>query len=165
MAKCGETWPKNIVASVLLKNNKIISWQVSKCSLKVSSTNVGRLVALFPREYSYEEEQWIVNDNEEHSEVYNKKATDWLKRWKIHENFKGESPFDGEYVEYVEPDNVINWDCIIIALEEKLQRLKEQRVICQCIEGYENRKENLEAEVLKYEKEYKKVLRKQKAKL
>lgn len=55
-------------------------------------------------------------------------------------------------------DNELNWTLILHSLDYKIQQLKQNVMICNCCEQYYHELENAKAELLEYEKEYRKVL-------
>lgn len=91
MANWLETYPHTITASVILKNNKIRLWKLGQNKLSEDYT-IESLVSKHP-EYSYMEKDFIVNNKEEHSEVFNKLGVEWFNKWELHDDFKGLKPY------------------------------------------------------------------------
>lgn len=86
------TFPHEIYASVILKDNKIKMWKVAASKLS-RDYNIARLIEE-RSEYAYEEIAFTANNNEEHCKIFSKDAVDWLNQWELHEEFEGFSPFD-----------------------------------------------------------------------
>jgi len=92
MAHWCDTWPHTIVASVILKDNKIKLWKVGENPLK-DKYDIKALEAIHS-EYSYQEKEFAVYDDWEHEKVFNQYSKEWFKQWELHENYKGSSPFE-----------------------------------------------------------------------
>lgn len=92
MAHWSDTCPHVILASVILKDNKIKLWKVGENPLK-DKYNIEALVKEHTR-YSYQEKEWTVFNDLGHKKVFNEHSRNWLKQWELHEEFKGCSPFE-----------------------------------------------------------------------
>lgn len=92
MAHWCDTWPHEIVASVILKDNKIKLWKVGENALR-DKYNISMLVKEHP-EYSYQEKEWTVHNDKGHNLVFGEYAPDWFKQWNLHEDYRGMSPFE-----------------------------------------------------------------------
>lgn len=92
MAHWADTWPHVVVASVILKDNKIIFWKIGESSLK-NSFSIEALIKDHPR-YSYQEKKWTVNNDDEHNDIFYKYSREWFKQWEVHEDHVGCSPFE-----------------------------------------------------------------------
>jgi hypothetical protein len=86
-----DTWSHVIVASVILKDNKIKHWEVSGNPLK-DKYNIGALIKEHP-EYSYQEKEWTVFNDLGHNKVFSEHSRKWFKQWELHEDCKGSSPY------------------------------------------------------------------------
>lgn len=94
MAHWCDTCPHVIVASVILKDNKIKIWKVGQNPLK-EKYNIDVLVKEHP-EYSYQEKEWIVFNDLGHNKVFDEHSKDWFKQWELHEDYHGFSPFEDD---------------------------------------------------------------------
>lgn len=92
MAHWCDTWPHIIVASVILKDNKIKLWKVGEYSLK-DKYNIEALMKEHP-EYSYQEKEWTVYNDLGHNKVFREHSRKWFSQWKLHEKHIGGSPFE-----------------------------------------------------------------------
>lgn len=92
MAHWCDTWPHDIYASVLLKDNKIKLWKVGQNKLS-DSYNTSALAEQHP-EYSYKEICFTVNNNDEHNNAFDVLSREWFKQWEVHEDFRGINPHD-----------------------------------------------------------------------
>lgn len=97
MAHWCDTWPHEIVASVILKDNKIMLWKVGQNPLS-DKYMVGGLEKDHP-EYSYFEKRWTVHNNLGHNKVFDEHSKNWLKKWELHEDFRGSSPFQEDDID------------------------------------------------------------------
>lgn len=91
MAHWCDTWPHEIVASVILKDNKIMLWKVGQNPLS-DKYSIEGLTEAHP-EYSYAEKKWTVYNDLGHSKVFNQYSKKWMKQWEVHEDRLGGSPF------------------------------------------------------------------------
>ncbi len=87
-----DTFPHEIYASVILKDNKIKMWKVAAATLS-RDYDITKTIQEHP-EYAYEEVTFTANNHEEHSNIFCKDSVEWLSQWKLHEEFEGISPFD-----------------------------------------------------------------------
>lgn len=92
MAHWCDTWPHTIVASVILKDNKIKLWKVGQNRLK-DKYDIKGLIKAHP-EYSYQEKEWIVHNDLGHNKVFSEHSKKWYRQWKLHEDYHGSSPFE-----------------------------------------------------------------------
>lgn len=92
MAHWSDTWPHVIVASVILKNNKIKLWKVGENRLK-DKYNIEALIKEYS-EYSYQEKEWTVQNDLGHNKVFGEHSKIWFRQWELHEDYKGCSPFE-----------------------------------------------------------------------
>lgn len=88
MAHWVDTYPHNIWASVILKDNKIMDWKIGQNRLNE------KYIIPENSNYSYEEICYVVDTPEKHDKTFDTDAREWLKQWELHEGFKGSSPFD-----------------------------------------------------------------------
>jgi len=84
-----ETYPHSVFASVILVDNKIMLWKVGEYTL-----HSGYRIDL--SKCSYEEKEFVVNNDDEHNDVFEKLSKDWFRQWKMHEKHQGGTPFDDE---------------------------------------------------------------------
>jgi len=89
-------YPQEITAQAVLINNKIIEWKISPNKYS------NEYVLKNPNTTKFVEKSFIVNSHDEANEIFNKKGIDFLKKFKIHEDFKGGVP------EYNSSEKVIN---------------------------------------------------------
>ena len=82
-----ETYPHSIFVSVILVDNKIADWKIGQHTL-----STGCLIDT--TKCDYKEKEFVVNSNKEHNKVFEKDSIDWLRQWKVHEKYRGHSPFD-----------------------------------------------------------------------
>lgn len=92
MAHWCDTYPHIIMASVILKDNKIKLWKVGQNPLK-DKYNIDALIKSHP-EYSYQEKEWTVFNDLGHNKVFDEHSKNWFKQWKLHEDYVGEGPFE-----------------------------------------------------------------------
>jgi hypothetical protein len=92
MAHWCDTYPHIIVASVILKNNKIKLWKTGENRLK-DKYNIDMLIKEHP-EYSYQEKEWTAYNDLGHNKVFAEYSKDWFRQWELHEDYKGMSPFE-----------------------------------------------------------------------
>jgi len=91
MAHWCDTWPHVIVASVILKDNRIMLWKVGENRLS-DKYNIEGLIREHP-EYSYKEKEWIVNNGGVNNKVFYECLKKWFNQWKLHEDHMEGSPF------------------------------------------------------------------------
>ncbi len=94
MPHWSEVYPHELHASVVLKDNKIISWKVGNGKLR-DKYMIDILIKTNP-EYLYQEKTWVVNNEAEHREVFEIYSTKWLDKWEIHKDFQGFNPHINE---------------------------------------------------------------------
>lgn len=92
MAHWCDSWLHTIVASVILKDNKIMQWKVGQNRLK-DKYNIEGLIKAHP-EYSFQEKEWDVHNITGHNKVFSKYSKKWFRQWELHEDFVGDSPFE-----------------------------------------------------------------------
>lgn len=85
MAHWSDEYPHSLYASVSLNNNKITGWKISNQIMDWSSRNYGGGIV----EYT----EFIVNNQEEHDNVFEKLGHDWFKQWEITDNYQGSKPY------------------------------------------------------------------------
>lgn len=91
MAHWCDTWPHIIIASVILKDNKIKLWKVGQNPLR-DKYSIEMLIKEHP-EYSYEEKKWTVNNDLGHNKVFYEHSKNWFRQWELHPQHLGGSPF------------------------------------------------------------------------
>ena len=100
MAHWCDTYPHIIIASVILKDNKIKLWKTGQNALK-DKYDIENTVLNHPK-YSYQEKEWTVYNDLEHEKVFNSYSKDWFKQWELHEKHLGGSPFEDDSSEEYE---------------------------------------------------------------
>ncbi|MZK54169.1 hypothetical protein GT711_28390 [Clostridium beijerinckii] len=91
MAHWCDTWPHIIIASVILKDNKIKLWKVGQNPLR-DKYSIEMLIKEHP-EYSYEEKKWTVYNDLGHNKVFYEHSKNWFRQWELHPQHLGGSPF------------------------------------------------------------------------
>ena len=89
-----DTYPHIIVASVILKDNKIKLWKVGQNRLR-DTYDIEGTIKIHPA-YSYEEKEWIVFNDLDHEKVFIEDSKKWFKQWEHHEKHLGGSPFEDD---------------------------------------------------------------------
>lgn len=91
MCHWANKYPHKICVSVILKSNKIMNWKIGQFSLK-DKYNIDLLIEKDP-EYSFQEHYFEAKNDKEHNNIFEIISRNWLKRWELHQEFVGESPF------------------------------------------------------------------------
>lgn len=94
-----DTYPHTIYASVLLRDNKIINWKIGQRKW-LDHMDMTRRMKLPYTKSDYDGETveskvWEVNDDHEHSQVFEVLAKEWFKNWDIHEKHEGSPAHNG----------------------------------------------------------------------
>jgi hypothetical protein len=79
------TYPHTIYVSVSLIDSKITGWKVGQYKMDCNSSHYG------DGEIKYTE--FIVNNEQEHDNVFSNLAHKWFKQWKIAKDYKGFKPY------------------------------------------------------------------------
>jgi len=82
-----DVYPHALYASVIIKNNKIKVWKVGDRKLSEKYL-VDDLIEQHP-EYGYHEKKWLVNDSNEHQDVFEKLAPEWFLQWPHADDYVG----------------------------------------------------------------------------
>ena len=88
-----DEYPHSVFASVLLLDGKIESWKIGNPAKKspMDFSAFWKLDRL--EDYTSEFKEFVVNNSEEHEEVFHFLGHEWFRQWPIAENFHGSKPY------------------------------------------------------------------------
>lgn len=89
-----DTYPHEVHASVILKNDEIKTWKVGERKLS-GSYKIDDLTTQHP-EYSYQEKTWVVKNSDEHNAIFDTHARDFFKQWKHADDLTGFHAYEVE---------------------------------------------------------------------
>lgn len=96
MAHWSDIYPHKLYASVLLLDGKIENWKVSNHPKTHSFYFSGYWKLDRMNDYTSQYAEWEVNNQSEHSEVFQELSTEWFRQWPIAEDFVGWKPYEQE---------------------------------------------------------------------
>jgi hypothetical protein len=85
MTHWSDIYPHTLYASVSLIDNKITGWKVSDRIMDIDSNHYGG--------GKIKNAKFIVDNLEEHNDVFSKYAPRWFSIWELADNFRGFKPY------------------------------------------------------------------------
>lgn|GEM_PF-2323813 len=117
-----DEYPHKVYASVLLLDGKIENWKIGGSPKKHAGdwSNFWKLDRI--NDYTVQFTEFVVNNDKEHNEAFEKLAPEWLKQWLIADDFVGSRPYREKknYLEiaksYLKNSNCIRrkYACVIV---------------------------------------------------
>ncbi|MDP4158201.1 MAG: hypothetical protein Q8911_00355 [Bacillota bacterium] len=88
-----DEYPHSVFASVLLLDGKIENWKIGGHPKKHAGdwSNFWKLDRI--NDYTVEHTEFIVNNQKEHNESFERLAPEWFKKWQIASEFIGSKPY------------------------------------------------------------------------
>lgn len=87
-----EEYPYNLNASVLLLDDEIYNWKIGNQIWEHPSCVkmlYDDMKLIKEGRFKVENKSFVINSSEEHQEVFEKKAFDWFKNWKVSDKHIG----------------------------------------------------------------------------